>query len=176
MDFRQSQTFRNMETAYEVELIANAKYALFAKRASQEELIEISLLFDTVARNEQFVAERLRSILFDGTPDTTQNLIEARDNVLMESNMYREFARIATEEGYPEYGSLFSGIANIMLSHHNSFENMIKDIERNELFCKPREGLWMCLGCGNILSGLCAPDICPICLYPQSYYKLIQYI
>jgi rubrerythrin len=165
-----------MEAAYEVELMANGQYGLFAKRASQEELIEISMLFDTVSRNEIFIAERLRSLIHGGTPDTTQNLIEARDNVLMESNLYREFARTAIEEGYTEYASLFSGIANIMLSHHNSFENMIKDIERDELFCKNQEGLWICLGCGNIMSGLCAPNACPICGYPQSYYQLLQLI
>ncbi|TAH67863.1 MAG: rubrerythrin family protein [Anaerolineaceae bacterium] len=176
MDFRQSQTFRNIEAAYQVELEANGKYSLFAKRAGQEELIEISLLFDTVSRNELFISERLRSIIHAGQPDTLQNLIEARDSVLMESNLYREFARTAIDEGYTEYASLFSGIANIMLSHHNSFENIIKDAERNELFCKPQEGLWLCLGCGNILSGLCAPDRCPICGYPQSYYELLQFI
>lgn len=176
MDFRESQTFRNIAAAYEVELMAHTQYTLFAKRARQEVLIEISILFDTLSRNELFIAERLRSIIFAGIPDTTQNLIEARDNILMESNLYREYARIAIEEGYSEYASLFSGIANIMLSHHNSFENMIKDIERGELFCKPQEGLWLCLGCGNLLSGLCAPELCPICLYPQSYYQLLQFI
>lgn len=176
MDFGQSQTFRNLEAAYEVELMANGKYGLYAKRASQEDLIEISLLFDTVSRNEQFIAERLRRIIHATTPDTTQNLIESRDDVLMESNLYREFARTAIEEGYSEYASLFSGIANIMLSHHNAFENMIKDIERGELFRKNQEGLWQCLGCGNIMSGLCAPNICPICGYPQSYYQLLQFI
>lgn len=176
MDFRQSQTFRNMETAYEVELSANGKYSLFAKRASQEELIEISLFFDTISRNELFISERLRSIINAGQPDTLQNVIEARDSVLMESNLYREYSATAIEEGYAEYASLFSGIANIMLNHNNSFENIIMNIERDELFCKPQEGLWQCLGCGNILSGICAPSICPICGYPQSYYQLLQFI
>lgn len=176
MDFRQSETFRNIEAAYNVELRSNGEFGLFAKRARQEELIEISLLFDTLSINELFIAERLRSIIHAGTPDTRQNLIEARDSVLMENNLYREYARVAFEEGYNEYASLFSGIANIMLSHHNSLETFIKDIERNELFCKPQEGLWECLGCGNIMSGLCAPNICPICGYPQSYYHLLQFI
>ena len=105
-----------------------------------------------------------------------QNVIEARDSVLMESNLYREYSATAIEEGYAEYASLFSGIANIMLNHNNSFENIIMNIERDELFCKPQEGLWQCLGCGNILSGICTPSICPICGYPQSYYQLLQFI
>jgi len=176
MDFRQSETFRNIEAAYNIELRANGEYELFARRARQEELVEISLLFDTISRNELFISERLRRILHAGTPDTAQNLIEARDSTLIESNLYREYARVAIEEGYTEYASLFSGIANIILNHNNSFDNMIRDIERNELFCKPQESLWQCLGCGNIMSGLCAPNICPICGYPQSYYQLLQFI
>jgi|SRR5690606_33174979 rubrerythrin len=174
MDFRQSETFRNIEEAYNLEVRASGEYALFAKRARQEQLIEIGLLFERVATNEQFIAERFRRIIFSGTPDTTQNLIIARDNVLMESNLYREYAGVAIEEGYTEYASLFSGVANIMLSHHNSFAEVVQEIERNELFCKPQEALWQCLGCGNILSGFCAPNICPICGYPQSYYCLLQ--
>lgn len=176
MDFRQSQTFKNIEIAYNIELEAHGKYSLFNKIALMEELIEIGFLFDDLSRNELFIAERLRSILHDGQPNTSMNLIEASESVLNESNQYREFARVAIEEGYTQYASLFSGIANIMLSHHNSFENMIKDIDRGELFCKPQEALWQCLGCGNILSGLCAPDRCPICGYPQSYYQFLQLI
>lgn len=176
MDFSQSQTFRNLEQTYRIELIANAKFGLFAKRANQDQLIEISQLFDTVARNEQYIAERLRGIIKNGTPNTTENLIEAKDEALMESNLFREYTQIAIEEGYNEYASLFSGIANIMLNHLSSFETFFNDIVNDQLFCKNQEGLWICLGCGNILSGLCAPERCPICGYPQSYYRLLQYI
>ena len=69
---------------------------------------------------------------------------------------------------------LFCGVANIMLSHHNSFAEVVQEIERNELFCKPQEALWQCLGCGNILSGFCALTYAHLG-YPQSYYRLLSF-
>lgn len=176
MDFRQSRTFLNIQSAYEDTLRANAKYGLFMKKARQDDLIEISFLFETAARNEQFIAERLRSIVFDGTPDTLFNLEEASEEELRESNLYRDYAETAIEEGYADLSALFSGIANIKLNHNNSFQNVITEITNNELFCKTEEGLWLCLGCGNIMSGLCAPERCPICGYPQGYYELLRYL
>ncbi|MBB2182427.1 rubrerythrin family protein [Lachnospiraceae bacterium MD1] len=174
MDFQSSRTYANLQIAYEDALRANAKYGLFSKKANQDVLMEISFIFNTASRNEQFVAERLRNILNGGTPTTLQNLGESSNYELEESSLYRDFARIANEEGYTDIASLFSGIANIKLNHNYTFQTLITEIQNNELFCKPNETLWVCLGCGNILSGLCAPDICPICGYPQGYYELYR--
>jgi rubrerythrin len=174
MDFQQSQTFINLQTAYEDELRSNAKYGLFSKFARQEVLLEISYIFDTASRNEQFIAERLHNIISGGSTSTLQNLLEANNDELTESNAYREYARIAREEGYTDIASLFSGMANIKLNHNNTFQTVIEEIQYNELFCKPEEDLWICLGCGNILSGTCAPEICPICGYPQGYYQVFR--
>jgi rubrerythrin len=174
MDFQQSRTYQNIINAYEEQLRLNAKYELFAKRAYQEDLLGIRLSFNDVARNEQFIAERLRRILFDGDPDTLQNLIEARDEESADSDFYRDYARVAMEEGYNDISSLFSGIANIKLNHNALFASYVTAIQSNTLFCKPGESLWICLGCGNIMSGPCAPEICPICEYPQGYYELLR--
>jgi rubrerythrin len=174
MDFQQSNTFLNVQNAYEKELIACAKYELFGKRATQEVLVEISNIFDTTSTNELFISERLRRIIFDGTPSTLQNLTEASDEELADSSEYREYSRIATEEGYAEIASLFNGIANIKLNHNYTFQSVITEIQSDQLFCKPQEGLWICLGCGNIMGGLCAPEICPVCGYPQGYYELLR--
>ena len=173
-DFKQSRTYQNILSAYEDSLLANAKYGLFMKKATQEILIEISFIFETISRNEQFVAERLRSILFEGTPETSQNLVEASTEELSNSNQYREYSKIATDEGYADIASLFSGIANINLNHNNTLQTVIDDIHNNQLFCKPQQRLWLCLGCGNILSGECAPEVCPICGYPQGYYEVFR--
>lgn len=173
-DFRLSRTYQNILSAYGDSLLANAKYSLFMKKANQEILIEIGLIFETISRNEQFIAERLRRILFDGTPDTSHNLEEASIEELNNSNLYREYSRIAIEEGYVELSSLFNGIANINLNHNATFQSVIDEIQDNQLFCKPQQRLWLCLGCGNILSGECAPTVCPICGYPQSYYEVLR--
>ncbi|NLP34967.1 MAG: rubrerythrin family protein [Clostridiales bacterium] len=174
MDFQQSRTYQNILNAYEFQLRANAKYGLFSKKAGQENLIGISFSFDDVSRNEQFIAERLRRVLFGGDLDTLQNLYEASEEEQNESNLYREYSQIAIEEGYNDLASLFSGIANIKLNHNAIFQSYIEAIERDELFCKNDERLWVCLGCGNILSGLCAPARCPVCGYPQGYYVLLE--
>lgn len=177
MDFQNSTTYLNLQTALENELSTNGLYDLYRKRAGQEELIEIRNVFDTISRDSEFLAERLRRILNGGDTTTYQNLVDAADRErYAENQIYREFSRIATEEGYDDIASLFNGIANIKLSHNTTLQTFIDNINNNELFCKNREALWICLGCGNILSGECAPDICPICGYPQGYYQVYRFV
>ncbi|MDF2904891.1 MAG: hypothetical protein K0R34_212 [Herbinix sp.] len=173
-DFKLSRTYQNLVSAYGDSLIANAKYGLFMKKANQDILIEIGLTFETIARNKQYIAERLRFLIFGSTPESLQNLEEASAEELNASNLYREYSRTATEEGYSDIASLFNGIANINLNHNNTFQTVIDEIYDNELFCKPQQRLWLCLGCGNILAGECAPELCPICGYPQSYYQMLR--
>jgi rubrerythrin len=174
MNFQQSQTFTNLQAAYEDSLRANAKYNLFSKKANQDVLLEIAFIFETTARNEQFIAERIRNILSNGIPSTFDNLTEASNEELAESNVYREYSSIALDEGYNDIASFFSGIANIRLNHYSTLQSKIIEIQNDQLFCKPEPGLWICMGCGNILSGECAPERCPICGYPQGYYRLLR--
>lgn len=176
MELRDSITFTNLQTAYNNSLKDNGKYDLFSKKAGQEVLIEIQNMFEATSINELFISERLRNILSDGSPNTLENLIEARTDAAAESGQYREFANTAENEGFTDIASLLHGIANIKLNHESIFENFITNIENNELFCKNEGSLWICLGCGNILSGICAPDICPICKYPQGYYQFLRTI
>lgn len=90
----------------------------------------------------------------------------------MGNQLYREYARIANEEGYANIEALFNGVANIDLNHGLQLDVQYNDVIRNQVFCKPRETLWICMQCGNILSGLCAPEICPVCGFPQGYYRV----
>lgn len=175
MDFQQSQTFINLQVAYENELRTSSLYQLFSKRADQEVYLGIRNVFDTTARNGNFIGERLRRILYEGDTNTLQNLEEAANNeAYAENNIYREFSSIATEEGFSDIASLFNGIANIKLNHNITLQNLADQLQNNQLFCKEEEVLWICLGCGNILGGVCAPEICPICGYPQGYYQLYE--
>ncbi|ROR23461.1 rubrerythrin [Mobilisporobacter senegalensis] len=177
MEFQKSQTYLNLQVALENELTTSGLYDLYRKRADQEVLLEVRNVFDTFSINAQFIAERLRRILNDGDTSTLQNLIDAANRELYaENNIYREFSRIAVEEGFNDLASLFNGIANIKLNHNITFQTLADDMENNQLFCKERESLWICLGCGNILSGDCAPEICPICEYPQGYYQFYRYL
>ncbi len=175
MDFQQSQTYINLQNAYAFQLQTSAKFVNFSVTADQEVFIEISNIFDTIARNERVIAQRLRIILNGGESDTLQNLIEATaDEEYAETALYREYSRIASEEGYNDIASLFNGIGNIKLNHSILLQSATTDMINNEVFCKKEETLWICLACGNILSGVCAPEICPICGYPQGYYEVFH--
>jgi rubrerythrin len=173
LEFKESRSYLNLQTALENELRSNALYALYRKRSDQEVLLQISNVFETISRNSQFIAERLRRILNDGDTSTYQNLLDAANTEsFVANNLYNEFSRIALEEGYNDLASLFNGIANIKLNHYSTLFTYAENMENNELFCKDIDNLWICIGCGNIISGICAPALCPICEYPQGYYKI----
>lgn len=175
MDFQQSKTYQNLQNAFAYETQSKAIYDIFSVRAEQEVLLGISFTFDTLSRNDRFIAERLRNIINGGVYTTEQNLREAANSELNAGNvMYRDYSRIAMEEGYGDIASLFNGIANIKLNHNFTLQNYLSEIQTGSLFCKDEPKLWICLGCGNILSGVCAPAICPICGYPQGYYELFE--
>lgn len=173
MEFQDSRSYLNLQIALENELRTNALYGLYRKRSDQEVLLEISGVFETLSRNAQYIGERLRRILNDGDTSTFQNLVDAANREsYVANNIYNEFSHVATEEGYNDLASLFNGIANIKLNHYSTLQTIVEDVEANQLFCKERENLWICIGCGNIISGICAPQICPICGYPQGFYEV----
>jgi len=173
MEFQQSKTYQNLQSAFAFETQSKAKYDIFSLQARQEVLLGISFTFDTLSRNNRYIAERLRNLINGEEPNTQQNLTEATDNTLYAGNtMYREFSQVAIEEGYEDIASLFNGIGNIKLNHNYTLQTYLTDVQSNTLFCKSEAKLWICMGCGNILSGICAPSICPICGYPQGYYDL----
>lgn len=169
MDFEDSQTYLNLQIALQDLLENNSLLELFETEAQEEILIPISFLFNTTARNSKFIANRIYEILY-GEMTTLDNLQVAREREDEELRTYREYSRVAIGEGFEGYASLFNGIANVMLNHLLAYDNAIDNIINDTLFCKPEESLWICLGCGNILSGLCAPDVCPVCGVPGGYY------
>lgn len=174
MEFKSSQTFNNIQNAYNYELQASGKYKIFESKALQEILIGVGTSFNTISRNGLFIAKRLRNIINDGELNTFDNLLEAiRTEEYAELNIYRNYSRIAIEEGFGDIASLFNGIANIKLNHTFLFESLASNLQIGEMFCKPEETLWICLGCGNIMNGLCAPKICPVCGVDQGYYETL---
>jgi rubrerythrin len=173
MDFQQSRTYINLQEALRYQLESNTAFELFEMQSDEEILIPISFILDTAARNSRFIANRLRSLLY-GETTTLDNLKEASAMENAEIALYREYSQTAREEGYSDIASLFNGIANILLNHSLAFDNVAADLENGQLYCKQNESLWVCLGCGNILSGECAPDVCPICAVPGSFYQILM--
>lgn len=173
MDFQQSQTFSNLQNAYELELKVNTRYELDSDRARLDGYIEIAEIFSITARNEKEHARIWQRQMLKGIlPGTEQNLLNAANFELTAGNLYREYAKTAQEEGYTDIAALFNGVANIELNHDLRFRTQYENVVRGEVFCKPTATLWVCMQCGNIMSGVCAPEICPVCLFPQGYYRV----
>jgi Rubrerythrin len=173
MDFQNSQTYANLRSAYERELMASTIYNLFDDKAQVDGYIEISNIFASIAVNEKEHARIFMRKLNNGVlPGTEQNLLESANFENETGILYRNYASTAREEGYNDLAALFNGIANIEMNHNLRFRSQYEDVVRDEVFCKPDESLWVCLQCGNIMGGTCAPEICPVCGFPQGYYKI----
>jgi rubrerythrin len=174
MDFQQSRTYQNILQAYNFEAELNTRFQIYADQARLEGYIEIATIYETTARNDREHARIWMRRLNEGIlPDTEENLINSYElSADLGNNLYREFARVAREEGYDDIAALFNGIANIELNHDLRFRTIYENLVRGEIFCKPEETLWICMQCGNIMSGICAPEICPVCSFPQGYYRL----
>lgn len=174
MDFQQSRTFINLQSAFEGELITSSKYEIYGIRAREEDYQQIGYAFDVISGYEREHARIWWGLLNDGVfPSTLQNLMDGADAEGDKGNsIYRDYAQVAREEGYDAIGALFDGVANIELNSEVIFRNFADQIQTNQVFCKPQEVLWVCINCGNIMGGLCAPEICPICGFPQGYYQV----
>ena len=173
MDFQQSKTYTNIQRAYERELMVSTLYEIFGDKAVLDGYIEISNIYNVISRNEKEHARIFLRQLNNGIiPSTEENLLTSANFEVEASDIYREYALTAKEEGYTDLAALLNGIANIELNHDLTFRTLYGNVVRGEVFCKPTETLWICMECGNIMSGICAPEICPVCGFPQGYYKL----
>lgn len=174
MDFGESRTYTNLSIAFNAEAIASTRDRIFADVARQEGYMEIGNIYDVTSRNNMEHARIWLRQLNQGTlPNTEEALLQSRENELyLANNQYQDYARIAREEGFMDIAALFAGIANIDYHQGTRFSRLYETIVQNEVFCKPVETLWICMQCGNIMSGECAPLICPVCGFPQGYYRL----
>lgn len=176
MDFLQSRTYQNLSIAFQDEAVACTKDRIFADTARQEGYIEIGYIFDETSRYDKEHARIWLRQLNQGTlPNTAESLLQARDEEFNLANVkYQEYAQIARDEGFMDIAALFAGIANINYNNGTRFSRLYEDVIQNKVFCKPVETLWICMQCGNIMSGECAPLICPVCGFPQGYYRLFN--
>lgn len=174
MDFQQSRTYQNLLQAYENERLSSARYLIYEDIARNEGYIEIGNIYETTARNDKEHARIWLRRINQGTLPNTATVLQESIQVESEmaGEMYQEFARVAREEGYSDIAALFSGVANIDYNHGFQFTELYENVENNQVFCKPEPTLWICMQCGNVMSGECAPVICPVCGFPQGYYRL----
>lgn len=174
MEFQQSRTFANLQNAYDIELIQSTLYSIYGDIARGEGYQQIGNVYDIFQRNNMEHARIwLRQMGEGSLPSITEALASSSEMETYYGNqLYREYARIAIEEGYTDIASLFSGVANIDLNHGLQLRQYYDNVLRNEVFCRSEPNLWICMECGNILSGECAPEICPVCGFPQGFYRV----
>ncbi len=167
-----TQTEKNLETAFAGESGARNKYTYFASVAKKEGFEQIAALFLKTAENEREHAKMWFKEL-NGIGNTAQNLLAAAEGENYEwTDMYDEFAKTAEKEGFPELAAKFRMVGAIEKHHEERYRALLKNVEMAEVFAKSEVKVWECRNCGHIVVGTSAPEICPVCAHPQSYFEI----
>ncbi len=167
-----TQTEKNLEAAFAGESQARNKYTYFASVAKKEGYEQISALFLKTADNEKEHAKMWFKELA-GIGNTAENLKAAADGENYEwTDMYDGFAKTAEEEGFHELAAKFRLVAEIERHHEERYRALLKNVELAEVFAKSEVKVWECRNCGHIVVGTNAPEICPTCAHPQSYFEI----
>ncbi|MCI8343358.1 MAG: rubrerythrin family protein [Clostridia bacterium] len=170
--YKGTQTEKNLEAAFAGESQARNKYTYFASVAKKEGYEQISAIFLKTADNEKEHAKMWLKEL-EGIGDTAQNLASAADGENHEwTNMYEEFAKTAENEGFEALAAKFRMVAAIEKEHEERYRALIKNIETAAVFEKSEVKVWECRNCGHIAVGKNAPEVCPVCTHPQSYFEI----
>ena len=167
-----TQTEKNLGTAFAGESQARNKYTYFSSVAKKEGYEQIAALFLKTAENEREHAKMWFKEL-NGIGNTPENLLAAAEGENYEwTDMYDGFAKTAEEEGFPELAQKFRLVAAIEKHHEERYRALLKNIEMAEVFAKSEVKVWECRNCGHIVVGTKAPDVCPACSHPQSYFEI----
>ncbi len=172
MELKGSKTEKNLMTAFAGESQARNKYTYFASVAKKEGYEQISALFTKTAENEKEHAKLWFKALGE-LGDTARNLAAAAAGENYEwTDMYATFAKEAEEEGFTQLAAQFRAVALIEKSHEERYRALLKNVEMKRVFEKSEETMWECRNCGHLVMGRKAPDICPVCAHPQSYFEV----
>ncbi len=174
MDIKGSKTEQNLMKAFAGESQARNKYTYFASKAKKDGYEQIAALFEETANNEKEHAKMWYKELHDGIiPDTVSNLKEAADGENYEwTDMYEEFAKTAEEEGFKALALKFRQVGAIEKHHEERFRQLLKNIDDEVVFSRDEECIWICRNCGHVVVGKKAPEVCPVCAHPKSYFEL----
>ena len=167
-----TKTEKNLMAAFAGESEARNKYTYFASKAKKDGYEQISALFLKTAENEKEHAKLWFKEL-NGIGSTEENLLAAANGENYEwTDMYEEFARVADEEGFHELAEKFRGVALIEKHHEERYRALLKNVQMQQVFEKSEVKIWECRNCGHIVVGTKAPEVCPVCNHPQSYFEL----
>ena len=167
-----TQTEKNLEAAFAGESGARNKYTYFASVAKKEGYEQISSIFLKTAENEREHAKMWLKEL-QGIGTTTENLKAAADGENHEwTDMYEDFAKTAEAEGFPELAAKFRMVGALEKHHEERYRALLNNIETASVFAKSEVKVWECRNCGHIVVGTGAPEVCPVCAHPQSYFEI----
>ena len=172
MELKGSKTEQNLLAAFAGESQARNKYTYFASKARKDGYEQIASIFEETANNEKEHAKIWFKEL-NGLGDTVANLNEAANGENYEwTDMYEEFAVTAEKEGFPELAKKFRMVGAIEKHHEERYRELLKNVETSEVFKKSEVKIWECRNCGHIVVGTNAPEVCPVCAHPQSYFEI----
>ncbi len=173
-DLKGTKTEKNLMEAFAGESQARNKYSYFASKAKKEGYEQIASIFEETANNEKEHAKMWFKLLNGGeVKDTISNLKAAAEGENYEwTNMYETFAREAEEEGYNDIARMFRGVAKIEKEHEERYLKLLNNIENNTVFEKEESTVWICRNCGHVHVGKKAPEVCPVCSHPKSYFEV----
>ena len=174
MNLKGSKTEANLMTAFAGESQARNKYTYYASKAKKEGYEQIAAIFTETANNEKEHAKLWFKLLHDGdVPNTEANLADAAAGENYEwTEMYAEFAKIAKEEGFDRIAYLFEAVGKIEKEHEERYRKLLENVKGGLVFSKDGDMVWVCRNCGHIVIGTKAPEICPTCAHPQSYFEI----
>lgn len=172
MELKGSKTEANLWKAFAGESQARNKYTYFASKAKKEGYNQIAAIFEETANNEKEHAKLWFKALGElGT--TAENLLHAAEGENYEwTDMYDRFAKDAEEEGFTALAAQFRMVAKIEKAHEERYRKLLSNVEMNAVFEKSDEIMWECRNCGHLVIGKKAPDVCPVCAHPQSYFEV----
>ena len=172
MELKGSKTEKNLMAAFAGESQARNKYTYFASVAKKEGYEQISAIFQKTADNEKEHAKMWFKAL-GALGNTAANLLAAAEGENYEwTDMYATFAKEAEEEGFTELAAKFRMVAEIEKSHEERYRKLLSNVEMQEVFKKSEMKIWECRNCGHLVMGKEAPEVCPVCAHPQSYFEV----
>lgn len=173
MELKGSRTEANLMAAFAGESQARNKYTYYASKAKKEGYEQIANLFTETANNEKEHAKIWFKLLHDGIQDTHTNLEDAAAGENYEwTDMYDRFAKEAEEEGFTALAQQFRMVAAIEKSHEERYLALLNNVEMKKVFEKSEEVMWECRNCGHLVIGKKAPEVCPVCAHPQSFFEV----
>ena len=172
MELKGSKTEKNLMEAFAGESQARNKYTYFASQAKKEGYEQIAAIFLATADNEKEHAKMWFKALGE-LGKTAENLAAAAAGENFEwTDMYARFAREAEEEGFTELAEKFRAVGAIEKAHEERYRALLSNVEMQAVFAKSEEKIWECRNCGHLVMGKEAPEVCPVCAHPRSYFEV----